>query len=131
MISQIKRNKDRLTFNIQKTQKAQNMEDENINEESISRREFFKKAAKSALPFLAAIALAEMPQIARAATAATSCREKCTSGCTTLCSDGCKNKCKAYCKDNCVNFCDGKCKGCKGGCAGQCKTRCVAGSVKK
>jgi len=113
------------------------MEDiNNKNEEFLSRREFFKKAAKSALPFLAAIALADIPQIMKAASPSTGCRDFCSSGCGSGCADKCKGKCKAYCKDNCVNFCSDKCKGgCKGSCpktcAGQCVIRCNAASGKK
>lgn len=112
------------------------MEDDNMDKELLTRREFFKKAAKSALPFLVAIALTDIPFVAKAVESAADCRSgcigKCSNGCTAkckvgcmiVCSEYCKNKCKEYCKDNCVDYCKGKCKGCKDKCDGTCKTRC-------
>lgn len=46
------------------------MEKNKQNEELQSRREFFKKAAKSALPILGAVVLASAPGIANAAESA-------------------------------------------------------------
>ena len=72
------------------------------NEELQSRREFFKKAAKGALPILGAIVLANAPVIAQAA-------ESTPNGCM-----GCQGTCMATCKGSCAN------SSCKGTCYGSC-----------
>ena len=64
----------------------------------ISRREFFKGAAKKALPIVGAVVLASMPNIANAEVRVPclcegSCRAVCASSCTTVCT-GCKEACK-------------------------------------
>lgn len=75
------------------------MQKNNKNEELQSRREFFKKAAKGALPILGAIVLASAPSIVKAtqekASGCTSnCWSTCRGGCRTGCSTGCKLGCK-------------------------------------
>ncbi|MDE5791657.1 MAG: Cys-Xaa-Xaa-Xaa repeat radical SAM target protein [Muribaculaceae bacterium] len=77
------------------------------NEELQSRRQFFKKAAKSALPILGAIAIANMPMIAKAAQA-----DRCYAG--YACSGGCSGDCKGSCKYGCSS--------CSGGCKGTCRS---------
>ena len=69
------------------------------NEELQSRREFFKKAAKGALPILGAIVLANVPDVMKGtqvkATGCTSnCWSTCRGGCRTGCSTGCKMGCR-------------------------------------
>lgn len=76
---------------------------ENKNEELQSRREFFKQAAKGALPILGAIALANMPLLAKAAPA-----DRCYAG--YACTGGCSGNCKGACKFGCSS-CSGSCKG--------------------
>ena len=82
------------------------------NEELQSRREFFKKAAKGALPILGAIVLAGTPNILNAAEKTVmDCQHGCTTGCTgclsscarscTSCSDGCARGCHATCYTGC------------------------------
>ena len=79
------------------------------NEELQSRREFFKKAAKGALPILAAVVLAGAPSIMKA----TEVSMGCNSGCTTHCDGTCKGTCEA-CKHGCSNSCMSGCtNGCK------------------
>lgn len=75
------------------------------NEELQSRREFFKKAAKGALPILAVMALDGAPAIVNAVTKQSS---YCVAGaaCTGLCSGSCKGTCKFGCSG-----CSGSCKG--------------------
>lgn len=91
------------------------------NEELQSRREFFKNAAKKALPFVAALALASNPIIAKAAeTEALGCKDggcftSCT-GCFSSCTGTCKYSCTGSCKDYCQGTCKGACKGCSGSC---------------
>ena len=75
------------------------------NEELQSRREFFKKAAKSALPILGAIALAGTPAILNAAEAPMGCNYGCNGSCM-----GCR----------------GTCQGCRG-CGGTCRQSCSSG----
>lgn len=83
------------------------MEKNKNNEELQSRREFFKKAAKSALPILGAVVLASAPGIANAAESAaemgcsTNCNQRC-SGCGTACFKGCSNGCSGGCT-GCLN----------------------------
>ena len=77
------------------------------NEELQSRREFFKKAAKGALPILGAVVLASAPGLANAAESAvemgcsTNCNVHC-SGCGTACFKGCSNGCSGGCT-GCLN----------------------------
>lgn len=80
------------------------------SEELQSRRSFFKKAAKSALPILGAIALANVPLIASTnSTAATGCVDGCYASCLTGCVTACKGGCKAHCMDNCYASCNTSC----------------------
>lgn len=77
--------------------------EKNNNEELQSRRQFFKKAAKAALPILGAAVLSQTPLIASASNVASgcsrygcgtctgSCRSSCSGGCNTTCSGGCKH----------------------------------------
>ncbi len=80
------------------------------NEELQSRREFFKKAAKGALPILAAVALAGAPAIVNAATA------KDPMGCTKYGCGTCTSSCTGCCRGGCSTTCSGGCKfyACKG-----------------
>ena len=78
---------------------------ENKNNEIISRREFFKGAAKKALPIIGAVALMNVPNVLNAATTRTSC-------------DGtCSGSCSGYCT-SCTGSCSGGCTGCSGSCSG-------------
>ncbi len=102
----------------------------NKNEEIQSRREFFKKAAKSVLPIVGAMALTSVPILGKAKSEKAptgcnygcqnscygACRDSCYSGCKGSCDDGCQGSCKRLCQDNCYNGCQGSCKGsCNGG----------------
>lgn len=99
------------------------MEKKMNNEELQSRREFFKKAAKGALPILGAIALASMPGVVKAAEEAPmDCQYSCSGGCSGLCYSGCRGTCygdcNTGCKNNCYTGCTNSCHGtCHGGCA--------------
>lgn len=104
------------------------------NEELQSRREFFKKAAKGALPILGAIALANAPVIAKAAeetpmgcewgcsgSCRYSCENTCRSTCENTCNALCDNSCKGYCRDSCQTGCQNTCKGyCQYSCRSSC-----------
>jgi CXXX repeat radical SAM target protein len=89
------------------------MEEKKQNEELQSRREFFKQAAKKALPVLGAIALMSSPIIAQAA-------EKDPMGCTGTCYGACRNACKG-CSTTCEGSCKHSCTGCSTTCYGGCK----------
>lgn len=98
------------------------MEDKKKNEELQSRREFFKKAAKSVLPILGAVVLASNPILSKAE------ELEDPSGCQWGCSSGCKGGCGRACSTGCTNSCAGSCSGaCKGGCTGNCKGSCSFG----
>ena len=89
------------------------MEKKKQNKELQSRREFFKEAAKKALPVIGAIALASTPIIANA---------------TEMHPMGCENSCSGACKGGCSG-CSGSCSsGCKGGCSGSCSGSCTSSS---
>ncbi|MDE5787709.1 MAG: Cys-Xaa-Xaa-Xaa repeat radical SAM target protein [Bacteroidaceae bacterium] len=85
------------------------MKNNKNNAELQSRREFFKNAAKSALPILGAIVLANMPMITSAAeTSSTSC-SGCNNRCMNSCFNTCHGKCDRHCSDNCSSNCRGTC----------------------
>ena len=79
------------------------------NNESQSRRDFFKEAAKKALPIIGTIALANTPIFAR-----TTINE----------AMGCNNACKGGCYTGCYGDCKGGCQKCCGGCDGTCSNTC-------
>ncbi len=95
-------------------------EEKNKNEELQSRREFFKSAAKAALPVLGAVVLSSLPIQAQAVEMGcdyycyNSCTNGCQSGCKGGCYSGCDNGCRQSCYTGCRNTCDGTCSG---GCA--------------
>lgn len=100
------------------------MKEKSKNEELQSRRQFFKKAASSALPILGAIVLANAPVIANAAEAdlAMGCRyEPCVGGCHNGCKSGCRDLCTS-CHNGCTRGCKDICTGCHNGCKGSCKS---------
>ena len=91
------------------------------NNEVQSRREFFKKAAKRALPILGAVILASTPIISKAVE-----NEPmgCYNSCYRSCSGTCEGDCTSRCKDGCSG-CGTSCqKGCETNCSGGCKTSC-------
>lgn len=92
------------------------------NEELQSRREFFKKAAKGALPILGAIVLANSPILAQATEESPmGCRyEPCVGGCHNGCRGGCRDICTS-CHNGCTSGCKDICTGCHNGCSGSCK----------
>ena len=93
------------------------MKEKKQNEELQSRREFFKNAAKKALPVIGAIALVSSPIIAKAA-------ETEPMGCQFGCSDGCYTSCDGSCRGGCMG-CSGTCTGgCNGSCMGGCYQSC-------
>ena len=98
------------------------MKEKKQNEELQSRREFFKQAAKKALPVIGAIALASSPIIAQAATKEPM---SCDYNCGTACSGRCTGSCTSQCMNDCNTACKYSCQGsCKGNCENGCQTSC-------
>ena len=85
-----------IKFNMEKSKK----------EELQSRRQFFKKAAKTALPILGAIALANVPLIGKASTNAMGCS---SDGCSASCRTSCQTECRGHCRYACNTTCSGSC----------------------
>ena len=101
------------------------MEKNKKNEELQSRREFFKKAAKGALPILGAIVLSGVPTIIKAAETPMGCGQlSCLYGCKNSCQGDCYTGCKGGCSSLCRMSCTGSCKdGCHTSCSGGCSYR--------
>lgn len=113
------------------------------NEELYSRREFFKKAAKGALPILAiglgfsSCGTGGFDELLEdwkeepgkntnngdgTSTGCTDCSGGCSSSCKGGCKSSCGTECSTNCKNSCLNGCDVTCKStCKGGCKGTCR----------
>ncbi len=101
------------------------MEKNKKNEELQSRREFFKQAAKGALPVLGAILLANTPSILKAESTPMGCSEY---SCTNTCATGCTGRCYHACT-GCDSTCTGTCyRTCSGSCSGHCNTSCYGHS---
>ena len=90
------------------------------NEELQSRREFFKKAAKGALPILGAIVMAQMPILSKAVPKNVEAECYCYG-----CVGGCQGECLYTCRTSCYNTCYDTCTGtCRGTCYGSCQNTC-------
>ena len=78
--------------------------DNKKNEGLQSRREFFKSAAKAALPVIGAVALASLPILK--VEAATGCYGSgCLYECDGSCNDSCYGSCKGSCNAQCTYGC--------------------------
>ena len=106
------------------------MSNKKQNEELQSRREFFKKAAKAALPVVGAVVLSSVPFV-KAEAVTGGCENNCYSGCYTGCHQGCKSGCTLNCEGYTwtsprgCNGCTNACYGCQGECRGTCKNSCA------
>lgn len=90
-----------------------------------TRREFFKKAAKTVLPILGSIMLASAPTIVKAKESAPQwCRYGCAGFCAGQCYASCMGGCYGSCV-GCVGFCKVQCIGCTGSCQGTCINSCA------
>ncbi len=90
------------------------MEKNKKNEELQSRREFFKKAAKGALPILGLAIMANVPMISKATeseycTCSGDCKGACSGSCVSSCRVGCGGTCKGTCSYTCDHGCSGSC----------------------
>lgn len=80
------------------------------SEELQSRRQFFKKAAKSALPILGTIALVGAPVVMKAAAETPmGCEYSCLAMCADNCSGRCEGTCTSSCNRGCATYCNGGC----------------------
>ncbi len=128
------------------------MSNKNSSEELQNRREFFKKAAKAALPVVGAVVLANplMAQIGGtvnyissvnpAHAAAMGCSE-CSGSCLRTCQGNCNSTCQGDCNSTCSGTCEGSgtagnpnsncmygcSNSCSGGCKGSCYRTCYSG----
>lgn len=84
------------------------MKKQNEKDELQSRREFFRNAAKAALPVLGAIVLANAPLLAKASEVSTGCEATCTYSCKNTC-DSCQKSCGVGCGTTCSGKCIGSC----------------------
>lgn len=139
---------------ISKIYKNTTMKEKDKNE-IISRRQFFKRAAGAALPFLAMTTLPsaltsceiddeENPFAGgtggngTSSSGCTHCGGKCTSSCANNCVGNCRVTCKSGCKllckftcgtSTCKNECYSSCKGyCYNSCKGSCSSSSTGGS---
>lgn len=86
------------------------------NEGLQSRREFFKKAAKGALPILGLAIIANVPMISNAVESefcacSSDCKGACSGGCSATCYNQCYASCKTGCQYSCRSTCDASCNG--------------------
>ncbi len=91
------------------------MENKEKHEELQSRRDFFKKAAKTALPILGAIVLSSTPLLSQAHESQNEmgcsyCKDTCLASCRGTCNGECKGACKYECTGGCKSSCSGRCK---------------------
>ena len=82
------------------------MKQKKSNEELQSRREFFKKAAKAALPVVGAVVIASLPTHLFA-TNSTSCDGSCAGRCLGSCTGSCTVTCVSSCSSSCSGSCTG------------------------
>ena len=93
------------------------MKEKKAKEELQTRRDFFRNAAKAALPILGAVVLTGVPTIVKAS-------EKTSLGCNWACEGACTGNCYGSCTMSCSG-CYGSCTGtCSGTCSGSCQGNC-------
>ena len=111
-----------------------------MKKELQNRRQFFKEAAKKALPIIGAVALTVSPAITRAINvhnngcSGSNCYQSCIGGCTGCksncyggCNGGCNRSCSNACRLNCQASSGGKntgCGDCRVYCYGSCADTC-------
>ncbi|MBR0304212.1 MAG: Cys-Xaa-Xaa-Xaa repeat radical SAM target protein [Bacteroidales bacterium] len=92
-----------------------------IDDELQSRREFFKKGAKTVLPILGAVTIINIPSIVQAQKTPMGCEYACSNSCEDSCLQSCKYTCTCTCAGDCVNSCLSNCNvTCKGTCLHAC-----------
>ena len=97
------------------------MENKEKNETQ-SRRDFFKEAARRALPILGAVALMSNPLVVKAIeNESNDCSGSCYNSCLGTCNTECVTTCRGVCYHSCNTTCTGSCKDT---CTGHCKHTC-------
>ena len=89
------------------------------NKDLQGRREFFKEAAKKALPLFAVALLGTtaLSSCTKDGWGCDDCVGSCKGDCKTDCRMGCKDTCSLGCKGDCDKTCKGTCDNtCSGGC---------------
>lgn len=98
-------------YRVQLTHNTYNMEKDKKNQELQSRREFFKKAAKSTLPILAFAVvgpslLSSCGEDDDEPDAPNGCGNSCSGSCEGTCSGGCDSACEGVCENGCDKYLD-------------------------
>lgn len=114
------------------------MKKQNEKEEIQSRREFFKNAAKGALPILGLVMLnspifantlqtvGKTPSGCNRDGCSSFCSHGCTKGCEGGCDQSCKDDCNRSCSESCWDECRGSCsRSCRNTCEGKCSGFCT------
>lgn len=87
------------------------MKEQKINEELLSRKDFFKKTAKNVLPILGVMVLG--PTLLNGCDpidGGGSTISGCGKSCSGSCEDGCTNNCDSLCGGDCWAYCESKVK---------------------
>ena len=98
---------------------------EKQNKKILSRRGFFKKAAKKVLPIIALVGLTSVQPLLAAGKRSNDCSD-CTGNCQYTCEGTCGSSCEKGCYGTCEGSCEGSCTGgcgfdsCQGGCYHTC-----------
>ena len=96
-------------------------------EELLSRRDFFKNAAKGVLPIVGAIVLGGLPHVVNAEETPMGCQYSCSVGCGSGCSGCCDGTCTDACARGCRNYCNAGCDTtCRRTCQGYCARTCTS-----
>lgn len=94
------------------------------NKDLQGRREFFKEAAKKALPILGAVAIITIPLHVDAFS-----NNNCNSSCENTCKGDCETSCHIGCGGGCTGTCEGTCKDtCSNTCKNMCGRDCTNGN---
>jgi hypothetical protein len=95
------------------------MDKKNNKKELLSRRDFFKKAAISTLPFIAAVAV---PSFLSSCSSEPTPSPSGCNGCSSTCEGSCNESCYGNSSNSSCSDCSSTCKGnCKDGCSNTCK----------
>ncbi|MFZ4523318.1 MAG: hypothetical protein ACOYNC_16535 [Bacteroidales bacterium] len=101
---------------------------ENKTPDSLNRRDFFKKAAKLSLPFVAVLGLGVTLSNCKKPdnTTCDGCANDCSGASTSSGCSGCSGSCSGTCSGSCTGSSTGGCSGCSGKCSGACGGTCTA-----
>ena len=86
---------------------AKQVMENNKNNETQNRREFFKEAAKKALPLFAVALIG--PSILSSCKKVTDCGSSCSGSCKSSCRGDCYSTCSGSCDDSCSGTCGYSC----------------------